>query len=197
MKIMGQAGDGTRETSAHFHLGMARRIALPLIRQEIPGWGKIAAAFRIMGATDNDQWEGAPWKSVRGKWHGYNMDLNLADWSERQTWFLARYHELDLQLLMNACLRPGDRVIDVGANIGMLSLHASSRVGANGLIESFEPNPECCARIRRVLDRNGIKHVRLHAMGLSDLEETLTLNVLENHLGMATLAPVSEGGHLR
>ena len=89
----------------------------------------MAAIFSIFGAEKNGNWDSAPWLSVRGKWHGYEMHLNLADWSERQTWFLARYHELDLQLLMNACLRPGDRVIDVGANIGMLSLHAAWRVG--------------------------------------------------------------------
>jgi FkbM family methyltransferase len=171
------------------------RIALPIIRREIPGWGKIAAIFSIFGAEKSGSWNSAPWMTVRGKWHGYDMDLNLADWSERQTWFLARYHELDLQLLMNACLRPGDRVIDVGANIGMLSLHAAWRVGPTGRVESFEPNPECCRRIRTVLDRNAIRHVRLHEMGLSDSSATLTLSVLENHAGMATLAPV-EKGHL-
>jgi FkbM family methyltransferase len=157
----------------------------------------VAAIFSIFGAEKNGNWDSAPWLSVRGKWHGYEMHLNLADWSERQTWFLARYHELDLQLLMNACLRPGDRVIDVGANIGMLSLHAAWRVGPSGLVESFEPNPECCKRIRSVLQRNSIKQVRLNEMGLSDSRATLTLSVLENHAGMATLAPVSASGHLK
>src|SRR4051812_20096610 len=136
-------------------------LALPIIRQEIPAWGRVAIALRIFGAAQNERWQGAPWKSVRGKWHGYNMDLNLADWSERQTWFLARYHELDSQLLMNACLRPGERVIDVGGNIGMLSLHAASRVGPGGVVDCFEPNPVCCQRIRTALERNHIAHVRL------------------------------------
>jgi FkbM family methyltransferase len=168
-----------------------------LIRHELPGWGRLAAALSISGSAGNQRWHGAPWKTVRGKWHGYEMDLNLADWSERQTWFLARYHELDMQLLMNACLRPGERVVDVGANIGMLSLHASACVRSSGLVESFEPNPLCCERIRAVLKRNNIQNVRLHGMGLSDEPATLLLNVLENHAGMGTLAPIDGRSGLR
>jgi FkbM family methyltransferase len=178
-------------------LGFGSWLALPMIRHELPGWGRIAAALSISGSAGNQRWQGAPWKTVRGKWHGYEIDLNLADWSERQTWFLARYHELNLQLLMNTCLRHGERVIDVGANIGMLSLHAASRVSPTGVVDSFEPNPLCCQRIREVLNRNKIHNVRLHGMGLSDSSGTLTLNILDNHAGMGTFAPVDPGSGLR
>jgi len=171
-------------------LSFRSRLALPIIRRELPGWGRLASALGILDASESGCWSKAPTKTIRGKWHGYEMDLNLADCSERQTWFLGRYHELDSQLLMNACLRPGERVLDIGANIGMLTLHAASRVGATGVVDSFEPNPMCCDRISTALARNRIAQVRLHRIGLSDLAGNLTLSVLGNHLGIGTFAPV-------
>jgi FkbM family methyltransferase len=146
--------------------------------------------MRITGAVNDAHWRRGGWRRVRGKWHGYHMELNLADWSERMTWFLGRYHELDGQLLMDACVREGERVVDVGANIGMLSLHAARRVGPGGAVDSFEPNPECGDRIHATLVRNRISHVRLHRLALSDSAGTLTLKILENHTGMGTLAPM-------
>jgi FkbM family methyltransferase len=187
-----QSGREKRGPLSCIALRLGRALALPYVRHEIPGWGKVAHALLVTGDADDSGYLGAGprWREVRGKWHGYSMRLNVADWSERQTWFLARYHELDSQLLMNACLRPGERAIDVGANIGMLSLHAASRVGPGGRVDAFEPNPACVDRIRSALEGNKISHVHVQQLALSDCPGTLTLRVLENHLGMATLAPL-------
>ena len=167
-------------------------LILPVTRYELPGWGKIAHVFSICGAENDSRWRAAPRRTVRGKWHRYWMDLDLADWSERQTYFLGRYCDLETQLLLRAVLRPGDRVVDVGANIGMITLHAAALVGPAGVVESFEPNPDCCRRIKSALRINRIGHVRLHEMGLSDAPATLTLSVLANHTGMGTLADVAD-----
>ena len=163
-------------------------LALPFIRLEVPGWGRLARLAHIFDTSENGPWRGAPVRRVRGKWHGYSMELNLCDWSERQTWFLARYHDLHLQLLIDHCVKPGERVVDVGANIGMLTLHAASRVGPRGVVDAFEPNPACCRRIEAALVGNHISQVRLHPIGLSDAPGTLVLSILQNHTGMGTLA---------
>lgn len=47
-------------------------------------------------------------------------------------------------------LKPGDRVIDVGANIGALTLAAAAAVGPDGHVYAFEPHP----RIFRFLAEN-------------------------------------------
>lgn len=166
-------------------------LALPITRLELPGWGRLAK-FGLFGMECDPLWQGAPRRVVRGKWHGYVMDLDLSDWSQRQTYFLGRYHELDMQLLLNRCVRAGDRVVDVGANIGMVTLHAARIVGPHGLVEAFEPNPICCDQIAALLRQNGIGQVRLHRMGLSDVSDTLTLSVLQHHSGMGTLGRVTD-----
>jgi precorrin-6B methylase 2 len=72
------------------------------------------------------------------------MELDLAAWSERSAYFLGRFYDLNLQMLMIQILKPGDRFVDIGANIGMLSILAARLVGPSGRVESFEPNPHKC-----------------------------------------------------
>jgi FkbM family methyltransferase len=50
----------------------------------------------------------------------------------------ARSHE---EALLRALLRPGDTVVDVGANIGTLTLCAAKLVGSHGSVYSFEAHP--------------------------------------------------------
>jgi FkbM family methyltransferase len=163
------------------------RLALPYARLELPGWGKV---LRAAGVYRHDCWDGAPTRVIRGKFHGYRMTLSLQSWSERQTYFLGRYYELDTQAFAITCLRPGDTFIDVGGNIGMMTLLGSRLVSPGGRVHTFEPNPREGERIRRTLDENGIDNVTLHRMGLSDAPAELTLSVITEHSGMATFAPV-------
>ena len=169
----------------------AARAILPATRWEVPGWGRLADRFKLFDhAADGGPWRGAPTKVVRGKWHRYLMDLDLANWSERQTYFLGRFYDLQTQQLMARFVRPGERVVDAGANIGMLTLHAAALVGPAGRVDAFEPNPTCQRRIRSNLDRNGIRHVHLHPVGLGEAAATLQLQVVANHTGTGTLCPL-------
>lgn len=71
--------------------------------------------------------------------------------------FLGQEEEADLRTLA-ALLGPGDLFVDCGANIGLWTLVASSRVGHSGAVVSFEPNPSTFARLERnigVLNRFG------------------------------------------
>ena len=77
------------------------------------------------------------------------MELDLSDDLDRMVYFLGRYYDLDLQLLLDELLRPGDTFINVGANVGYVVLHAASRVGPRGRVIAFEPQPGCCRKLRR------------------------------------------------
>jgi FkbM family methyltransferase len=88
-------------------------------------------------------------------------------------------------------LRPGDRFVDVGANIGMITLLAARLVGPQGIVDAIEPHPDCCDRIQAQCRMNSIQNVRLERVALSDLCGAMTLNVVTEHTGMSTLANVA------
>lgn len=49
-----------------------------------------------------------------------------------------------LHKLLKRNLRPGNQVLDVGANIGEVSIHMASLVGQEGMVHAFEPAPPIC-----------------------------------------------------
>jgi FkbM family methyltransferase len=75
------------------------------------------------------------------------------------------YHEMHF---MRRYLRSGDNVLDVGANIGVYSLLAASRVGPSGSVLSFEPGPEALRRLTENLRLNKLDNVKVQAYALGD-----------------------------
>ena len=59
-------------------------------------------------------------------------------------------------------LRPGDRFLDIGANVGIYTLLAASVVGETGAIDAFEPVPSTLGRLRENLRLNSVETVRIH-----------------------------------
>jgi FkbM family methyltransferase len=57
-------------------------------------------------------------------------------------------------------LRPGDTVIDVGANVGFFSIQAAARVGPTGSVVAFEPHPETFAQLQRNVAASGMRNIR-------------------------------------
>jgi FkbM family methyltransferase len=117
------------------------------------------------------------------------MQLDLSDWAERYTYFLGRYYDLPTQIFLRKHLKTGDNFVDIGANIGMISLLASELVGDSGTVRSFEPNPSCCDRIEQLIRSNGLKNLSLQRIGISDAAGKLELSV-PKHSGMGTLAEI-------
>lgn len=166
------------------------QLAVPYARLELPGWGKV---LRIAGVLDDDtRWKGAPTVTVRGKYHGYVMTVDLSNWSERRTYFLGRFYELATQLFVKEFVRPGDSFIDVGGNIGMITLLGARCVGPSGRVHAFEPNPVAFRRLKTVVLDNAIDHVTAQEVALGDREAELVLSVLLGHTGMGTLGDVAE-----
>jgi len=165
-------------------------LALPYTRLELPGWGRLLRALRVRGPGAESIWKDAEIRRLQGKWHGYTMILDLRNWSERITYFLGRYYDLPSQMVLRSLLRPGDRMLDVGANIGMISLLAAHLVGPDGAVDAFEPNPICCDRIREMLQANPIEWVRLHPFGLSDGAREAVLTVAGTTSGSGTLSAI-------
>jgi FkbM family methyltransferase len=55
--------------------------------------------------------------------------------------------------------RPGATVLDLGAHIGLFSVHMARAVGPTGRVISFEPAPHTAAVLRRTIGLNGLASV--------------------------------------
>jgi FkbM family methyltransferase len=76
--------------------------------------------------------------------------------------------DYDEMTLMRRYLRPSDRFIDGGANIGLYTLLAASLVGGTGRVDAFEPAPLEARRLRENVARNGLVQVQIHEAALAD-----------------------------
>jgi Met-10+ like-protein len=145
-------------------IGLAR----PYILRELPGWGYV-----YRWAVGGDQrrewfWAEAPSRKVRGKLHGFEMELDLSHWSDRSTFFLGRWIDLQNQLFMLDLLEPGNTVVDVSAHRGSFALLASRLVGRRGKVVCFDADPQNTEHLDRDIAANGIANIVVSRSGPSD-----------------------------
>ncbi|MCA8953967.1 MAG: FkbM family methyltransferase, partial [Planctomycetes bacterium] len=144
--------------------------------------------------TDERRWRDAGTRTVRGRLHGYRMPLDLSNWSERLTYCLARYHDLPLQLAMQRLIRPGDTFVDVGANLGMLSLLACRLVGPEGRVIAIEPNPHLGRHLERLGRDNDIHHLQVLVQALGPEPGEAVLHEFAGHSGWGSLIDTAPDG---
>ena len=65
-------------------------------------------------------------------------------------------------------IRPGDVVVDAGANIGYITALLAEWVGPRGLVHSIEPIPETFHIMQRTMQKLRLTQVRGHGCGVSD-----------------------------
>lgn len=70
--------------------------------------------------------------------------------------------------IMAAYIRPGDTVVDVGANVGTTVLPLARAVGAQGQVIAFEPQPLMAQCLCTSLSLNELFNVRVLAAALSE-----------------------------
>jgi FkbM family methyltransferase len=116
---------------------------------------------------------------------GATVRLPLDDWLGRET-----YRHLGDRtpfIALRRLLRAGDRVVDVGANLGVYSACLASLVGPTGRVASFEPSPRVLPWLRANMASFG--QVDVHSVALSDSSGTRTLFGTDDprHGGLASL----------
>lgn len=89
----------------------------------------------------------------------------------REGWF-----EFAEQALWWLLLRPGDRVIDCGAHVGLFTLIASQAVGEYGRVIALEPNPVTAALLRRNIEAIDARNVEIVEAAASTRTGTIILN---------------------
>ena len=165
------------------------RLIRPYIWWELPGWSRLYE--HLVGDFRRDKdWAREPPRIIVGKLHGYQVKLELSQWSERMTYFLGRFYDIETQLLMSQVLMAGDRFVDIGANIGMISLLGAKLVGRTGVVDAFEPNPGCVARLCSFIADNAIENVRVHPIALGSTTSIMALWVPRINWGGGTLGRI-------
>jgi len=108
---------------------------------------------------------------------------------EREVYYQGTYEAGTLYVLSNL-LRPGDIFLDVGANIGLVSLVASQLVGLPGRVYAFEPVPGTIALLEQNIALNNAGSICVEASALGAADETRQFyEHLEVNRGAASLVP--------
>jgi FkbM family methyltransferase len=164
--------------------GICRRYPL------LSGCARVANSRLVHALAGNTT--GEVWARVSGG----EVLASLDDFVGRAAYFAG---ELDrkISLLCRRLVRPGDTVIDVGANIGMVTLLLSELVGPRGVVHAFEPNPRVLASLRATVARNASANVVVHGVALGEHDDTLHMHVPNGNAGMGSLVRAQSGDLLR
>jgi FkbM family methyltransferase len=84
--------------------------------------------------------------------------------------------------ILAALVRPGDVVVDVGANIGWYSAVLGRLVGAGGTVIAVEPDPRNLELLRRNMAGVAARYLEF-AGALADRESTMELSLSPSNLG--------------
>ena len=100
-------------------------------------------------------------------------------------------YERHVMAFLANVVRPADVCLDVGANIGVMSL-LLARLCPDGEVYAFEPGTTSCAYLRQNVRDNDLGNVRVENLGLYDVSDTLVLSVDAHHPGGAHLERARE-----
>jgi FkbM family methyltransferase len=119
---------------------------------------------------------------------GHLLHLDAHDTSLLPSLVVRGYWEPAVTRALLRIVRPGQRVIEVGANVGYFSLLFASRVAPGGSVTAFEPNPRMVELLRRNLAANGYAAaVRVLPLAVTDRPGRATLHRLERQQGSSSL----------
>jgi FkbM family methyltransferase len=163
-------------------------------------------ALRLLAAFDDGAagpgWHGRRWVVVneapppaRIERDGIVLYADPADAQIGAPLLAGTAHEPHVERALRECLRPGDAVLDIGANIGVFSLLAAGLVGAHGRVIAVEPLARNRALLARSAQANGYAQVEIIAAAAADRAGLLELRTHPSTSNSAV--PAAAGERLR
>jgi FkbM family methyltransferase len=119
---------------------------------------------------------------------GFRVRVDPREYHGRVLWVHGT-NDRKVSRVVNALLRPGDILLDIGANYASIGLAAAERVGPLGHVHLFEPQPTIAQAVHEAIGRAGVRNVTLHELALYKADDELTLRVPAHHSGLGTLLP--------
>jgi len=96
--------------------------------------------------------------------------------------------------LLCALVKPGDQVLDVGANIGYHSMHLSRAVGPTGRVIAVEPDPDNLAILEANLRNNHCENVTVVPCAFGVEQAHIDLFQTDDNRGKLSFADISKTG---
>jgi FkbM family methyltransferase len=128
----------------------------------------------------------------------YGFDLILQGTDdviiERSVYYTGTYEKGTLHVI-GLLLQPGSVFIDAGANIGLMSLYAASKVGKQGKVFAFEPFPKIYDRLLANIKLNEFNQIQSFPVALgSKAGEGLLYPNTKYNPGASSLIQTNAGG---
>ncbi|MCS6988375.1 MAG: FkbM family methyltransferase [Chloroherpetonaceae bacterium] len=105
---------------------------------------------------------------------GIRMELDLNEYVQAQLYLFGTFEPATVKAL-KGLVKPGDVALDIGANVGYISLELAKRVGKSGKIFAFEPDASNFAALKRNLELNPDCNIEPIPLAVSDSNEPLRL----------------------
>src|SRR2546423_292610 len=105
-------------------------------------------------------------RKVRPTVDGITFDLDLSEVIDTSI-YLGRY-EPDVTAAFERFCRPGDQVLDIGANVGAHTLRLAKLAGETGRVYAFEPMDYAYAKLIQNVALNSFKTITTFQVVLSD-----------------------------
>lgn len=112
------------------------------------------------------------------------------NWFHRMPYWLGILFDRPLEVFLRRVLRPGDALVDIGANYGHFTMLAAALVHPGGVVHAFEPHPDLGKLLKDyAAAQTRIGRTQVWQKALSDTNGTMTLQVNPQWLGASTLRP--------
>lgn len=113
--------------------------------------------------------------ACRGALQGYRMS---ADWEHFRSFVYGTWEPNVVQTVTSA-VKPGMRIVDVGAHIGYYTLLFAKFVGPSGHIVAFEPSAANFTLLKKNVELNHLPNVQLFQEAVYSRAGDITINVPE------------------
>lgn len=139
-------------------------------------------------------------------WPSLNGPLDVTTWgifmrldprrniTEKRLLLSPSRFELQERQILAACLKPGDRFVDVGANIGAYTMWVAKIIGPHGRGIAIEPQPTVLARLVANIALNPGFNVQIFPCGAGPSQSSMKLSIGSSNEGGASMATEQGGG---
>lgn len=127
--------------------------------------------------------------------HRFTIQLNPANGYVDESIYADRMWAPELSAALCSLLPSGGTFVDVGANIGFVSLLAARIVGDRGRVVAFEPLPFLVEQLMRSGDANSMRNIDVRAFACGREPGSASLFVRSRNVGGSSLIGRADDSH--